>query len=307
MPVQVTIQWCGSWGYEATYQKAEKTLRSKFGDGVSLESIKDEETTGNFEIIVAGKLIHSKHTDGEWRTHNQKQRVYVAILEELKKDEINAPLIATIQVEDEAEGEEKADNRSVLVSMCTLLISIPALIGAWCWPALVIAALSGSVSAAARSLGHVISLAVTGFMMIVVNGFMLYTIKKRDRSRGFLFYYGPLILTLIATPLILADIVRHVLQDNGVWKECDRADNVMWSDDCTWSSSQYKCNLTPPSCVPDSQETMAHLAPMGVLFTIVFTYLGFFCLMIGTLWNANICQKLQEIRAQWNELRGNVQ
>lgn len=170
-----------------------------------------------------------------------------------------------------------------------------------------IAALSGTVSAAARSLGHVISLAVTAFMMLVVGGFMVYTLKKRDRERGFLFYYGPLILVMIATPLILADIIRHVLQDQGVWEECDRAENEIWSDKCTWSSSQYKCNELPADgCVPNSQENMAHLSPMGVLFTIVFTYLGFVCLMIGTLWNANICQKLREIRTQWNELRGNV-
>lgn len=171
-----------------------------------------------------------------------------------------------------------------------------------------IAALSGSVSAAARSLGHFISLGVTGFMMLVVTGFMVYTLKKRDRERGFLFYYGPLILTMIATPLILADIIRHVLQDTGVWKECDRAENEIWSDHCTWSSSQYKCTLLPAQgCIPDKNENMAHLSPMGVFFTIVLTYCGFICLMIGTLWNANICQKLREIRSQWNELRGNVQ
>jgi len=170
----------------------------------------------------------------------------------------------------------------------------------------VVAAVSGSVTTAARSLGHAISLGVTGFMMIVVNGFMIYTLNKRDRSKGFLFYYGPLMLTLLATPLILADIVRHILQDTGVWEECDRPDNVYWSSDCTWKSNQYKCNLLPPHCVPDSQENMAHLSPMGILFTIVMTYLGFICLMIGTLWNANICHKIREIREQWAELRGQV-
>lgn len=43
---------------------------------------------------------------------------------------------------------------------------------------------------------------------------------------------------------------------------------------------------------------------MGILFTICFTYLGFVCLFIGTLWNANIVKKLGEIKRKWRELRG---
>lgn len=168
-----------------------------------------------------------------------------------------------------------------------------------------IALVSGTVTQAARTLGHAISLGVTGLMMLVVNGFMVYTLKNRDRSQGFLFFYGPLMLTMIATPLILADVVRHVLQDAGVWEECDRPDDVIWSNDlCLWSSSQYKCTTPPPHCIPDANENMFHLSPIGVLFTIVFTYLGFVCLMIGTLWNANICEKLRDLKAEWNNLRG---
>lgn len=169
-----------------------------------------------------------------------------------------------------------------------------------------IALISGSVSAAARSLGHAISLGVTALMMVVVNGFMVYTMKNRDRSRGLWFFYGPLALTMLATPLILADIVRHVLQDTGAWTECDRPADVMWNSDCVWSSSQYHCNRLQPHCIPTAQENMFHLSPMGVLFTICFTYLGFACLMVGTLWNANICEKLKELREQWNEIRGNM-
>lgn len=144
-------------------------------------------------------------------------------------------------------------------------------------------------------------------MMIVVNGYMYYTLKNRDEGRGKLFYYGPLILTSIATPLIIADLVRHVLQDTGVWPECERPDNVIWNNDCVWSSSQYKCTVLPPHCIPDKNENMFHLSPMGVLFTIVCTYTGFVCLMIGTLWNANIGEKLKDMRTQWNELRGRNQ
>jgi len=167
---------------------------------------------------------------------------------------------------------------------------------------------SGTVTQAARELGHVISLAITAFMMVVVNCFMVWTMKNRDRSQGFMFYYGPVMLTLVATPLILADVTRHVLQDSGIWEECDRPDDVIWSNDkCFWSSSQYKCTTAPPHCIPDANENMFHLSPMGVLFTIVFTYLGFVCLMIGTLWNANICEKIKDLRSEWRNLRGTDQ
>jgi len=311
--VNVTIQWCGGWGFEKKFKATRKLLQEQFGDQIHIVSQKDEGVTGNFEISVDGKLVHSKKNgDGFVDSQAKKSKIFEAIYEQTPPvEKADAPLLNSIQVEaiDEptvTEAEQKASRRSLCVSILTLLISIPALIGAWCWPALVIAAVSGSVSAAARTLGHWISLGVTALMMVIVNGFMVYTLKNRDRSRGKWFFYGPLVLTLLATPLILADIVRHVLQDTGAWPECDRADDVIWSSDCNTSSSQYHCNLPPPSCIPDSQENMSHLSPMGVLFTICFTYMGFACLMVGTLWNANICEKLKELREQWNEIRGNM-
>ena len=116
--------------------------------------------------------------------------------------------------------------------------------------------------------------------------------------------------------------------------------NQTWDEDaCFWSSSQFKCNLnccvpegevaagipTPKGgfpqddpktfpkadkgacechCCPLSDENLHHLAPMGVLFTMVFTYFGFFLLAVGMLWNVNIGEKLGEIRRQWRVLRG---
>lgn len=117
--------------------------------------------------------------------------------------------------------------------------------------------------------------------------------------------------------------------------------NQTWNDDtCFWSSSQFKCNLfccvpedkvndggrgIPPGgyrpvptkdfpkaddgkcechCCPLSDENLHHLAPMGILFTMVFTYFGFTLLAVGTLWNADITEKLREVRRQWRVLRG---
>lgn len=144
--------------------------------------------------------------------------------------------------------------------------------------------------------------------MIVVNGFVFYTRKNRSRRKGCCHFWGPFICTMIAAPLIMADLMRHLLQDQGIWKECDRPVGVTWDSRCTWSSSQYKCNVmvTPTSseCIDTKQENLAHLSPMGILFTIICTYTGFAFLFVGILWNANILKKCGQIREQWRELRG---
>jgi len=203
----------------------------------------------------------------------------------------------------EGGNEVKESQKTLCISIFTLLMSIPALIGAWCWPALVIGLISGGVSAGARKLGHWISFGITLFMMILVNCFIYWSLKNRNRRKGFCQYWGPFMLTLCCVPFIMADLTRHVLQDTGVWEECYRAPDVVWSSSCNWASNQYKCTEVPPSCIPTSEENLTHLSPMGVLFTICFTYLGFILLFIGTLWNANIVKKLKLIKQRWTELR----
>lgn len=145
-----------------------------------------------------------------------------------------------------------------------------------------------------------ISFLITLCLMMFVNGFMIYTLKNRYGSCCQKF--GPLMCTLTAAPLILADLVRHLLQDHDVWKECVR-NKVKWdADACRWASNQYHCDIPGPDhCT--NHENIAHLSMIGWLFTIVFTYTGFIFLFIGVLWNANILQKCGEIKAQWRELR----
>jgi glutaredoxin 3 len=198
----------------------------------------------------------------------------------------------------------------------------------------VIGVVGGTASAASRTLGHWISFAITTAMMIIVCG---YTGKKIEfREGNFLSRYGPFIMVSIATPLILADIVRHLMSDTNFWPWCGNNDsypriNQTWNDGCLWSSTEYKCdqyccvpgkwtgncgengegcNLNPipvdaASCACDctSNEIMSQLSPIGIIFTIVFTYLGFIFLSIGVLWNANILDKLKKIKHQWRLLR----
>jgi len=203
-------------------------------------------------------------------------------------------------------GEEKPDQsrKSLCISIFALVISIPTIVGAWCWPALVIGLISGTVSAGARTAGHWISFAITLVMMILLNYFIFWSLKNRSHQRGFCHYWGPFILTLSAAPLIMADPLRHVLQDTGAWPECSRPPNVIWNSSCTWSSNQYRCTELPAfGCIPLRLETMSHLSPIGILFTICFTYLGFILLFVGTLWNANIVKKFKLLKQQWRELR----
>jgi len=162
---------------------------------------------------------------------------------------------------------------------------------------------SGTVTAAARKTGHLISFFITLAMMCLVVGFIWHT--KKQRYGNCWQINGPLILVIMAVPLIMADLVRHLLQDHDIWTECPRnKDEPPWPSKCTWYSNQYRCTLHgPSSCIPDKNENMAHLSPMGVLFTIVCTYTGFGLLFFGVLWNANILKKCREIRSQWRELR----
>lgn len=51
-------------------------------------------------------------------------------------------------------------------------------------------------------------------------------------------------------------------------------------------------------------EDMFHLSTVGILSTIVATYLGFALLAFAVAWNANLHKKLGRIKQQWRQLRG---
>eukprot|EP01028_Stygiella_incarcerata_P006207 TRINITY_DN2538_c0_g1_i1.p2 TRINITY_DN2538_c0_g1~~TRINITY_DN2538_c0_g1_i1.p2 ORF type:complete len:152 (+),score=29.25 TRINITY_DN2538_c0_g1_i1:356-811(+) len=142
------------------------------------------------------------------------------------------------------------------------------------------ALMSVSATAAARKLGHLIALIVTAIMMIVVDSFIAYQSKKRFGTHWH--KYGPLYLCLIATPLILADPTRHVLQDTNVWPS-DKG-SAMYRSDC-------------------GSETLKCLSTVGIIFTCC-TWIGFGFLMAGTLWNAKIIEQCRKIRDAWREIRG---
>jgi len=146
----------------------------------------------------------------------------------------------------------------------------------------VIGLLSGTVTAAARSLGHYISFGITLAMMIAVSAYMFYC--ARTKRVGMKYQYHPFIITVVASFLIMADLTRHVLQDLDIWPAGDFP-----------GSSQYRSGC--------DEENITCLSIIGWLFTIVFTYTGFILLFWGTMWNANLLEKLKSIKRQWKEIR----
>jgi len=145
----------------------------------------------------------------------------------------------------------------------------------------VIGVIGGTVTAAARSLGHYISFGVT---LAVMLGMCIYVARKRRLRYGSKWRKnGPLILTIFASMFIMADLTRHVIQDLEWWPAP--------------GSSEYRSDC--------HEETFKCLSVIGWLFTVAFTYFGFALLVVGTMWNANICEKLQDFRDKWAELRGN--
>jgi len=119
--------------------------------------------------------------------------------------------------------------------------------------------------------------------MTGITAYMVYTSKRRRGAH--LYKFGPTYLCLIASFLIMADPLRHVLQDADVWPSP--------------SSGQYE-----PGC---HDETMRCLSGVGWVFTVFCTYIGFTMLICGTMWNADLIGKLKAMRDKWRELRGTTQ
>jgi len=143
----------------------------------------------------------------------------------------------------------------------------------------VIGIVGGTVTAAARSLGHTISFIITQTMLIGMCFYMYYQSPKRGGSH--MNKYGPFYFVFLSVPLVMADLTRHILQDTNVWPEPGSAE---YRDGC-------------------ETENVSCLSVVGIIFTIVCTYLGFISLAIGVLWNAQIWTKLKEIRERWKAIR----
>lgn len=113
-------------------------------------------------------------------------------------------------------------------------------------------------------------------------GICIYVYRcSKSREAGYESKYGPFLCVFIASFFILADPSRHILQDLNIWPAP--------------SSSEYR-----EDC---DEESIRCLSVVGLIFTIICTWLGFFLLVCGNLWNAHILQHCQSIAYKWKQLR----
>lgn len=117
-------------------------------------------------------------------------------------------------------------------------------------------------------------------LAIVSNLAQYHAWKSQTRTGSTWRVHGPTILLLLALPLIIADPMRHVLQDSGVW---------------TGRSS----NMYRPGCNPRGLHGFWCLSVTGVIFELC-TYTGFVLLLAGVFWQADLIPKL---KAGWRDIR----
>jgi len=167
------------------------------------------------------------------------------------------------------------EKSGLLVAIFSILISIPALVGSWCWPLLVASILGIASSATARAFSHALTWGVTLALLSNIAQFIFHKCGKRN-GRHF-HKWGPFYLALLAIPLVLIDLSRHVLVDYGYLTGAGMYRN--------------NCNSANISC----------LSPLGWFTTIFCTYSGYVLLVIANIWVSNLHMK---IRDSWRKLRG---
>ncbi|KAG1654848.1 hypothetical protein FOA52_007599 [Chlamydomonas sp. UWO 241] len=191
----------------------------------------------------------------------------------------SAPACALRKRSPSSAGRDRTDDvdkASATASIATLLLTLPALLGSCCWPVLLAGLIGIASTAASRTISHTFSLALTTAVLTNLIQFMATQAASKPGLLSHWQRYGPTWLLVAATPLILADQVRHSLQDSGIWPE---PGSSMYRDDCdpTWSNW----------C----------LTPVGWLFAVAFTYTGFGLMMGSVVWSTKILTKLKLARA----------
>jgi hypothetical protein len=92
---------------------------------------------------------------------------------------------------------------------------------------------------------------------------------------------------------------------NGGWSNMEQYIKPCWTNPncCSHGIPAAKRN---PGTLDQTHEKPRCLSQVGITFTMVFTYTGFVLLAIGTMWNANLVEKLKEVGAKWTELRAGL-
>jgi len=180
------------------------------------------------------------------------------------------------QVKESPATPEDFDKKSIIIAFLSLFISIPALIGSWCWPLLLATILGVAATAASRSFAHTITFGIT---VAILSNLAQYVYHKCSTRKGTHFnHYGPFYLCALSVPLVCADLIRHVLEDNEMLSPAASRALAMYRPDC-------------------DAESMRCLSVAGWFFTIIMTYLGYLLLFVGNFWCINFTKKVKDV---WN-------
>lgn len=136
-----------------------------------------------------------------------------------------------------------------------------------------------------KELSHGISF---GIMLAMTTNLAQYTFHKcaKRKYRTHLGRYWPAYSVALSAPLICADLVRHLLQDAGIWG----AGSAMYNETC--------CDKYANGC--SGFRGIECLRWPGIVLTIGCTYTGFLCMIIGVLYAVELPKK---VRKQWARIR----
>ena len=172
-------------------------------------------------------------------------------------------------------ASQSNENRKTLcMAITTFCISLPALVGQWCWPILLASIFSASISGSSAeeltSFAHTITFGIT--LAIMTNFIQYFYVKSSKRSGPHFIKYGPLYLSILATCMVMMDLTRHVLQDN------DLIHMSMYNED-------------------------GSLTSVGIFMTVLGTWFGYTCLFIAVFWQINFIPKLKNLYLQFKRDR----
>jgi len=167
----------------------------------------------------------------------------------------------------------------------------------------------GVASAASVTLAHAFSFGVTLAALTNIAQYVGWISSSRRKGLRFLRRFAPLFLCILAVPLVMADLTRHVLLDAGAVQEaCDHPDETscVADSECKWTTDQggfcYGTSFWHAGASMGYGPGNA-LSFVGVLFTIIFTYTGFACMIAGVFWSVDIISKFKDIGRRFRELR----
>lgn len=158
-------------------------------------------------------------------------------------------------------------------------------------------------TSATRSFSHSLTF---GIELAVFTNMVQFAFTKTKRSRAgkpFWRKWGPCMCLAAATVLVLADLMRHLVNDAwGLACEKLQEDSVLQvcgGSDCTALDPKFN-KVCYGVSVMSMYSSEGNLSAIGWMLTVFCTWSGFVLLVVGICWLLSLPQK---VRAQWRALR----